>query len=167
VGQQAQLTLGFAILIVAGVLLTSLLRGRSIGEVLHGITSPTQSTSAAVGALEGSSASSGLPVAPSPAEAGSERSLIEQTVDHIAKGMGWSADDWKYVIEHESGFSSTAQNPSGAYGVGQALGATKTQYPKMVAKSPVTQTYGMAEYIIKRYVNPTNARRHEEQYNWY
>ncbi len=47
----ALLTLGFASVLAAGVLLTSSLRGRSIGEVLKGITSPNvASAQAALGA---------------------------------------------------------------------------------------------------------------------
>lgn len=36
----ATLVLAFGTVLVAGILLTSALRGRSIGEILHGITSP-------------------------------------------------------------------------------------------------------------------------------
>lgn len=175
-----RLALAFGAVLLAGLLLSSGIRNRSLSELLKGVTAakPEEAQVAYAGSTAGQSGTQSgtatglsggqLPAAPSPAAAGSEKSIIQQTVAYVAKGMGWSAADWEYVIAHESGFSAKSVNPqSGAAGVGQALGATKTQFPKMVSGNPVTETYGMAEYIASRYGNPTAARRHEEAHNWY
>ena len=60
----ALLVLGFAATLGAGLMLTSALRGRSIGEVLKGITSPSEApgTAQAVANVEGSPAPSSTPV---------------------------------------------------------------------------------------------------------
>jgi TP901 family phage tail tape measure protein len=90
-----------------------------------------------------------------------------QVMAQIAKAKHWSLPDWKSVVQLESGGNPTARNPSGAYGLGQALGATQREYPKMVSPNPSTQIEGMAEYIAGRYGNPTAALAHEHAYHWY
>jgi hypothetical protein len=52
----ALLVLGFASVLTAGILLTSSLRNRSLGEVLKGVTSPSEDKAQAVANVEGSPA---------------------------------------------------------------------------------------------------------------
>lgn len=86
----------------------------------------------------------------------------------IASKRGWSLADWKAVVQRESGGDPTSVNPSsGAFGLGQALGATQRQFPKMMSPNPSTQIEGMAEYIASRYGNPTAALAHENSAGWY
>ncbi len=103
----------------------------------------------------GAAATSGLPAA--------ARAKLMQ----IASQKHWSAQDWLGVIALESGGNPAAKNASGAYGIGQALGATQQQYPKMVSSSAVAQIEGMAEYIASRYGNPSAALAHEHSAHWY
>lgn len=91
-----------------------------------------------------------------------------QVMAQIASRKHWNLADWKQVVSLESGGNPRAVNPSsGAAGLGQALGATKTEFPKMVSANPSTQIEGMGEYIASRYGNPTAALEHEHAYHWY
>lgn len=90
-----------------------------------------------------------------------------QVMAQIAARKHWSLPDWKGVVSLESAGNPQARNKSGAFGLGQALGATKTEYPKMVSPNPSTQIEGMAEYIASRYGNPSAALAHEHAYHWY
>lgn len=91
-----------------------------------------------------------------------------QVMAQIAARKHWSLPDWKSVVSLESGGNPNSVNPSsGAQGLGQALGATKTQFPKMVSRNPSQQIEGMAEYIASRYGNPTAALAHEHSDHWY
>lgn len=91
-----------------------------------------------------------------------------QVMAQIASRKHWNLNDWKGVVSLESGGNPNSVNPSsGAQGLGQALGATKTEFPKMVSSNASTQIEGMAEYIASRYGNPTAALEHEHAYHWY
>jgi hypothetical protein len=176
VNEGVMLGLGFLGVIVAGLLLTGGIRNRSIGEILGGITSaqPAESVGGGSGGASVSEPGATGAAASAPAAAGSvvgakgTKGEIQRLVYNMSLALKWNPADWEYVIEKESGYNPAAVNPSsGATGLGQALGATKTTYPKMVSPDPRTQLEGMAEYINKRYGNPTKARQHEERYNWY
>jgi Transglycosylase SLT domain len=100
------------------------------------------------------------------------RTQNQQIVQLVASGYGWgSGQQWTClvnVLNAESGFDNTAQNPtSTAYGMFQFLdstwagvGGTKTSDPTKQAQ------YGCA-YIKARYGTPCAAWAHEQQYNWY
>jgi TP901 family phage tail tape measure protein len=91
-----------------------------------------------------------------------------QVMAQIAAAKHWSLPDWRQVVQLESGGDPRSVNSSsGAFGLGQALGATKTEFPKMVSANPSQQIEGMAEYIAGRYGNPTAALAHEHEYHWY
>lgn len=88
----------------------------------------------------------------------------------IAKQRNWSFSDWMKLVQQESGGNPAAVNPSsGAFGLGQFLGATKAAYAKFGATSsnPVKQIEAMAKYISDRYGTPTKAWAHEGAFNWY
>jgi len=94
----------------------------------------------------------------------------------LAIPFGWSGgQQWNCLVElwnKESGWSNTAENASGAYGIAQALPNTK--YPKAgqppssggSANATVQILWGFS-YILGRYGSPCNAWSHETQYNWY
>ena len=70
----------------------------------------------------------------------------------------------------ESGGSTTATNPSsGAFGIGQFLGATKKAYAKYGSESTqaIPQLNAMEHYVHDRYGTPTAALAHERRYHWY
>jgi hypothetical protein len=93
----------------------------------------------------------------------------------IAKAMlgsfGWSSSQFACLDPlwaHESGWSVTAENPSGAYGIPQALPGSK-----MASAGPNWQTsaatqikWGL-EYIKNTYGSPCAAWAHEEATGWY
>jgi hypothetical protein len=80
----------------------------------------------------------------------------------IAKDRGWSLRDWKRLVQGESGGNPEAVNPhSGAFGLGQFLGATLRAYARFGATShdPTRQIRAMAQYIADRYGTATAALR--------
>lgn len=85
-------------------------------------------------------------------------------------GQQWA--DWVKLWDRESGWSQTAKNPSsGAYGIPQALPATKmpaaAQPPPVGTSNPQAQiTWGIT-YIAQRYGSPSAAWAHEVANNWY
>jgi hypothetical protein len=95
----------------------------------------------------------------------------------LAAGYGWgNGSQWTAldnVVMAESGWDNTIANASsGAYGIAQALPATK--YP--LAGQPPSdggsanaqvQIAWMLAYIKQRYGTPANAWAHEQQFGWY
>ncbi|MGH7239601.1 MAG: transglycosylase SLT domain-containing protein [Candidatus Saccharimonadales bacterium] len=89
---------------------------------------------------------------------------------------GWdSGNEWDSLVKlwnKESGWKATAKNPnSGAYGIPQALPATKmpkaAQPPPAGSSNPGSQiTWGLS-YIKERYGSPSGAWEHEVANNWY
>lgn len=78
----------------------------------------------------------------------------------IASQKNWNIADWRSLVSGESGGNPAARNPSsGAFGLGQFLGATLQSYAKFGATSTQgeDQIRAMAQYISDRYGNPTNA----------
>lgn len=181
----AFLVLGFGSILLAGILLTSSLRNLSIGQILEGITSPEVGTAQATlganvpGEQSGGSAGEGVggKNAPSPLAAGkagltssTQLGIEKRTVQQISRNQKWSAGDWEKIIELESGWSSTATNPSsGAFGVGQFLGSTKAEYKAQGSEStnPVKQIVAMGDYIKNRYGTPEKALAFHLQHGWY
>lgn len=75
--------------------------------------------------------------------------------------------DFVNIAMRESGFSNTAMNPSGAYGIAQALPSSK--YPlagrppsEGGSSNPTAQITWMFDYIKGRYGTPANAWAHEQ-----
>ena len=94
----------------------------------------------------------------------------------LAGGYGWgSGPQWGclYALwQRESGWSNTAENPSDAYGIAQALGHGPTnQYPAGPANPPTSSAgaqirWGLG-YIADTYGSPCGAWSHEEADDWY
>lgn len=161
--QGTALAFAFGAVLVGALVVTSGLRDRSLSEVVEGVTAPkaqaastTQEASAA--GPGGGGSSSGL--------ASSAKAWLRGQ----AKQLGWSAQDWEAVIQDESGGSTTATNPSsGAFGIGQFLGSTKSEYRRYgsESKEAIPQLNAMKHYIHDRYGTPTKALEHENKYKWY
>jgi resuscitation-promoting factor RpfB len=94
----------------------------------------------------------------------------------LAAPFGWSTgQQWTDLVQlwnKESGWSNTVENPSGAYGIAQALPNTK--YPKAGqppseggSADPTVQIAWGLSYILSRYGSPANAWAHETSFNWY
>jgi hypothetical protein len=80
--------------------------------------------------------------------------------------------DFVNIAMRESGFSNTAMNPSGAYGIAQALPSSK--YPlagrppsEGGSSNPTAQITWMFDYIRSVYGTPANAWSHEQSAGWY
>jgi cell wall-associated NlpC family hydrolase len=93
----------------------------------------------------------------------------------LAAKYGWTGQQWSdldLLWMRESSWSNTARNASGAYGIPQALPASKLPLagrpPSMGGKSNAGSqiTWGL-EYIKGRYGNPAGAWAHEESAGWY
>jgi hypothetical protein len=107
------------------------------------------------------------PAAAYPAASGSP----EQIAEAMLGSFGWSSSQFSCLYplwEHESGWSVTAANPDGAYGIPQALPGAK-----MASAGPDWQTdaatqirWGL-EYIQSTYGSPCAAWGHEEATGWY
>ena len=85
--------------------------------------------------------------------------------------FGWSASQFgclNSLWSRESGWRVGAANPSGAYGIPQALPGSKMgAYGADWATNPRTQiTWGL-HYIAARYGSPCGAWSHSQSYNWY
>lgn len=103
-----------------------------------------------------------------------------QVMKQIAKAKHWSLAAWRAVINKESGGNpnalgsptisgSDAKGLSRAYGLGQFLGSTYTEYSKYGADSsnPVKQIEAMAQYMSDDYGTPTGALNSENTRGFY
>lgn len=87
-------------------------------------------------------------------------------------GRGWTGSgEWsclESLWQRESGWSSTAANPSGAYGIPQALPGSKMASAGADWRTnPVTQIRWGLSYIAERYGSPCGAWSHSESSGWY
>jgi hypothetical protein len=85
--------------------------------------------------------------------------------------FGWSASQFGCLDPlwaHESGWSVTAENPSGAYGIPQALPGSKmaSAGPDWQASAATQITWGL-KYIKNLYGSPCAAWDHEQATGWY
>jgi colicin import membrane protein len=157
----ANLPVAFGALAVGGILIS------------HGVAAARDAFGGS-----GPAAAAPSPVSSSPAAAGGPAGAHQGAVsraDLAAVGgpYGWSGgslDAWWRVIGKESGGDPAALNPSsGAFGIGQFLGATKAAYAKYGATSsnPTRQLQAMARYIKDRYGSPEAALAWHEGHGWY
>src|SRR5258708_3854601 len=90
----------------------------------------------------------------------------------LAARYGWSPpqsqSEWDSLValwDGESGWSTTAANPSGAYGIPQALpGSKMAQFGRKWKTSAVIQIRWGLWYIEQRYGSPSAAWAHEQQF---
>ncbi len=107
------------------------------------------------------------PAAAPPVSAGS----AQQIALSMLGSYGWSSSQFSCLNDlwsRESGWSTTAENPSGAYGIPQALPGSK-----MASAGPDWQTDAATQirwglgYIQGSYGSPCGAWSHEESTGWY
>jgi hypothetical protein len=93
----------------------------------------------------------------------------------IARAMlaefGWKQDQFgclDSLFSRESGWRTTASNPSGAYGIPQALPGSKmsSEGPDW-RYNPETQIRWGLDYIQARYGSPCGAWGHSRSHGWY
>ncbi len=178
--------LGIATLAGGSILLWSALKGRSWSAVLKELitgqqpSTATQENPISVAAPASSTANPGLtgPIQNTPAGLGKSASVIQNksTVRLQAAAYGWaSGSNWNsldQIITHESSWNNKALNPSGAYGLFQALPHTKmpkAAWPESEGGSsdPVVQAKWGLAYIKQRYHTPDEAWAWWQTHNWY
>ena len=95
----------------------------------------------------------------------------QQIAEGLLGSYGWSSSQFSCLQplwDRESGWSVTAANPSGAYGIPQALPGSK-----MASAGPDWQTSAATQirwglgYIKSTYGSPCAAWSHEQAYGWY
>ena len=89
----------------------------------------------------------------------------------LVQDRGWSDDEYSCLVSlwnRESGWRVNASNPSGAYGIPQALpGSKMASAGADWATNPATQiTWGLG-YIAGRYGTPCGAWGHFQSRGWY
>lgn len=117
----------------------------------------------------------GTKQAPPPAPAPVSAPVASGTAQQIAAGMvsarGWGSDQFSCLVSlwnKESGWRTTAANPSGAYGIPQALPGSK-----MASAGADWQTNASTQiswglgYIAEVYGTPCSAWAHSQATNWY
>jgi hypothetical protein len=109
------------------------------------------------------------------AQAAQQAAAPTGTPQQIAQGMlasyGWGQDQWScldQLWQQESGWSVTAANPSGAYGIPQALPGSKMASAGSDWQTDATTQikWGLG-YIQSVYGTPCSAWSHEESAGWY
>jgi uncharacterized protein YabE (DUF348 family) len=90
---------------------------------------------------------------------------------NLAAARGWGSDQFSCLYQlwdHESGWRVDAQNPSGAYGIPQALPGDKmAAYGADWQTNPTTQIKWGLDYIGGRYGTPCDAWNWWQANGWY
>jgi hypothetical protein len=117
-----------------------------------------------------SSGSSSAP-APSYAASGTSAGEAQATARAMIAGYGWGDDQFACLVSlwnRESGWRYNASNPSGAYGIPQALPGSKMgDYGADWQTNPATQIAWGLGYISGRYGTPCGAWGHSQSRGWY
>jgi hypothetical protein len=107
------------------------------------------------------------PAAAAPAASGSPQQIAEAMLG----SFGWSSSEFSCLDplwQRESGWSVTAANPDGAYGIPQALpGAKMASAGPDWQNDAATQIRWGLEYIKSLYGSPCGAWDHELATGWY
>lgn len=106
------------------------------------------------------------PVADTP-DPGSAQAIAAQMV----AARGWGTDQYSCLVSlwnRESGWNVYAANPSGAYGIPQALPGSKMSSagPNWQSDAATQITWGLG-YIQGSYGTPCGAWAHSQAFNWY
>ncbi len=126
---------------------------------------------AAAEAAAAEAAESSSPSTSSRPGAPSNPSAAQAIARDMLLARGWGDDQFGCLVElwnHESGWNVYASNPSGAYGIPQALpGSKMASAGADWQTNPATQiTWGLG-YIDSRYGSPCGAKAHSVLKNWY
>ncbi|WP_423918070.1 transglycosylase SLT domain-containing protein [Frigoribacterium sp. 2-23] len=129
-------------------------------------TASSTKTASGTGAGATAKKSSSAPVAGTP-DPGSAKAVAADMV--AAKGWGTGEYDCLVsLFNKESGWNVYAYNPSGAYGIPQALpGSKMAAFGADWQTNPATQIAWGLSYIEGRYKTPCGAWAHSQSVNWY
>jgi hypothetical protein len=122
---------------------------------------PTASSGASSGSSDCTANVVPTPGLPDP---GSLQDIAYQAV----MGYGWGEQNYYYLLalwNRESGWNPTASNPSGAYGIPQALPGSKMG-PGWESDPNVQINWGL-QYIASQYGTPCEAWASSESRGWY
>jgi hypothetical protein len=140
----------------------------TIGATATAVATATAATAAT--AVK-SPAPSAAPQPTATATAAARSGSPEQIAEEMLGSFGWASSQFSCLEPlwaRESGWSVTAENPSGAYGIPQALPGAK-----MASAGPDWQTSAATQikwglgYIKDTYGSPCAAWAHEEATGWY
>jgi hypothetical protein len=111
-------------------------------------------------------AAAGVPTAGIP-DPGSAKAIAFAMVQHI----GWPVSEYNCLValwERESHWNVFAANPSGAYGIPQALPGSKmaSAGPNWQSNASTQISWGLG-YIKGRYKTPCGAWAHSQSSGWY
>ncbi|MEP6853637.1 MAG: ubiquitin-like domain-containing protein [bacterium] len=114
-----------------------------------------------------SGSSSGGSGGPAPVSSGDAQAIAAKMVS----ARGWGSGEFQCLVDlwnRESGWNVHASNPSGAYGIPQALPGSKmaTAGPDWENNASTQITWGLG-YIASVYGTPCAAWAHSNAYNWY
>jgi hypothetical protein len=128
------------------------------------VTATTQATTT-------SSSSSKTTTSVAPVAAAATPGSAQAVGAQLVAARGWGTDQYNCLVSlwnRESGWNVYASNPSGAYGIPQALpGSKMASVGADWQTSAATQiTWGL-NYIQGRYSTPCGAWAHSESFNWY
>lgn len=124
---------------------------------------PTPTPTPTPTAKKSSSSGGGAPSAPAP-DPGTAKAIAYQMVHD----RGWGDDQYSCLValwNKESGWRVNAANPSGAYGIPQALPGSKMG-PGWQTDANVQISWGLG-YIAGRYGNPCGAWAKSQAQGWY
>jgi len=196
-GQGGGVSAGAVAVALAGALLIwSGVKGASVTQSLRSLVAGQAPAGAGANPVTGGAAG-GAGGSPPPGAAGppSASAAANQAIARLlAAPYGWSAgQQWSALValwNRESGWSASAWNPSGAYGIAQALGhgaadgstaavgprsvgattpALINSYPSKAANAgdATAQIAWGLGYIRQTYGNPVAALAHENAAGWY
>ncbi|MGN6443943.1 lytic transglycosylase domain-containing protein [Amnibacterium sp.] len=134
------------------------------------VNAPQQAPITVTSSSSGSRSSSGGSSAPAPSYTtpiGTAQTFAARAV----AGRGWAPSEFSCLVNlwnRESGWSTHAANPSGAYGIPQALPGSKmaTAGPDWQNNYQTQITWGLG-YISGSYGSPCGAWAHSNAYGWY
>lgn len=96
--------------------------------------------------------------------------LLETANGGVHINMGQLSSSERFIIQHESGGSTTAKNPhSTAFGLGQLLIANRRHYLGSNANTtdPGLQLKAFRGYVHDRYGNADRAAAFWRKHHWY
>jgi hypothetical protein len=133
------------------------------------VTSSPKVTSTPASSSSGSGSSGGAPAPPPPPP--TSPGTAEAIAQSLLPSYGFASSQWSCLYnlwEAESGWSTTAENASGAYGIPQALPGSKmaSAGPNWATDATTQIKWGLG-YIQGTYGTPCSAWDHEEAYGWY
>lgn len=135
------------------------------------VTDDTTTTDSTTADSTASTESSTPAVTAAPAAAAATPGSAQAIGAELVAARGWGTDQYNCLVSlwnKESGWNVYAANPSGAYGIPQALpGSKMASVGADWQTNPATQiTWGL-NYIQGRYATPCGAWAHSVANNWY